>query len=63
VDLCIHSLIRLHGVVLNLLSTGTTLPFTSVPLSSFNYFFRGLFYDAFSTADYLMSNGRKTDES
>jgi hypothetical protein len=27
VDLYIHSLIRLHGVVLNLLSTGTTSPF------------------------------------
>jgi hypothetical protein len=28
VNLYIHSPIRLHGVVLNLLSTGTTLPFT-----------------------------------
>jgi hypothetical protein len=28
VDLYIHSLIHLHGVVLNFLSTGTTLPFT-----------------------------------
>jgi hypothetical protein len=27
-DLYIHSPIRLHGVVLNKLSTGTTLPFT-----------------------------------
>jgi hypothetical protein len=35
VDLYIHSLIRLHGVVLNYLSTGTTLPLlahlTSLP--------------------------------
>jgi hypothetical protein len=29
VDLYIHSPIRLHGVVLNQLSTVTTLPFTS----------------------------------
>jgi hypothetical protein len=29
-DLYIHSPIRLHGVVLNYLSTGTTLPFTVV---------------------------------
>jgi hypothetical protein len=29
VDLYIHSHIRLHGVVLNSLSTGTTLPFTT----------------------------------
>jgi hypothetical protein len=28
VDLYIHSPLRLHGVVLNYLSTGTTLPFT-----------------------------------
>jgi hypothetical protein len=28
VDLYIHSPIRLHGVVLNYLRTGTTLPFT-----------------------------------
>jgi hypothetical protein len=28
VDLYIHSPIRLHGIVLNKLSTGTTLPFT-----------------------------------
>jgi hypothetical protein len=27
VDLYIHSPIRLHGILLNLLSTGTTLPF------------------------------------
>jgi hypothetical protein len=27
VDLCIHSPFRLHGVVLNYMSTGTTLPF------------------------------------
>jgi hypothetical protein len=26
-DLCVHSSIRLHGVALNLLGTGTTLPF------------------------------------
>jgi hypothetical protein len=29
-DLYIHSLIRLHGVVLNSLSTGTTLPFEAM---------------------------------
>jgi hypothetical protein len=29
VDLYIHYPIRLHGVVLNQLSTGTTLPFTT----------------------------------
>jgi hypothetical protein len=30
VDLYIHSPIRLHGVMINLLSTGTTLPFLLV---------------------------------
>jgi hypothetical protein len=34
VDLYIHSPIRLHGVVLNLLSTGTTLPLTYFPRSA-----------------------------
>jgi hypothetical protein len=34
VDLYIHTLIRLYGIVLNYLSTGTTLPFT-LPLPSF----------------------------
>jgi hypothetical protein len=33
VDLYIHSPTRLHGVVLNELSTGTILPFTSLTLS------------------------------
>jgi hypothetical protein len=36
VDLYSHSPIRLHGVVLNLLSTGTTLHFYHVPLSMMN---------------------------
>jgi hypothetical protein len=40
VDLYIHSSIRLHGVMLNLLSTGTTLPFLHILLLSLNLFYK-----------------------
>jgi hypothetical protein len=37
VDLYIHSPIRLHGVVLNYLSTGTTLPYIIIGGYIFDY--------------------------
>jgi hypothetical protein len=43
-DLCIHSPIRLHGVVHNYISTGTTLLFTiyiAVSISMFEKYFKG----------------------
>jgi hypothetical protein len=56
VELYIHSPIRPHGVVLNYLSTGTTLPFFIFPLC-------GLFNDALSSSGYIASNGKLIGES
>jgi uncharacterized membrane protein len=43
-DLYIYSAIRLHGVVLNYLSTGTTLPFTLPSLTSSEKHKKGIHY-------------------
>jgi hypothetical protein len=44
-DLYIHSPIRLHGVVLNYLSTGTTLP--TLPIRNSRITMQFLHYDMF----------------
>jgi hypothetical protein len=47
VDLYIHSPIRLHGVVLNLLRTGTTLPFIKI-IPTFEFVFWDLMPESIS---------------